>query len=114
MARVSQDFLKPSRLVRGIGVDEKTAVCVDSSTGVAYTFGTGNAYFITQTTTSGFPEVCEPNKSLDWYRSKKALDVYLVPGDLLGVKWFDLSSWSKGVGGTWHYMYVDYGKFYML
>lgn len=114
MARISQDFLKPNLLVHGIGIDEKTAVCVDSSTGVAYTFGTGYAFFITQATTSGFPETCESGKSLDWYRSKKALDVYRVPGDAYGVKWFDLSSWSRGVGGSWLNIYVDYGRLYMI
>ena len=118
MARILQDYFLDnsivSELVRGIGVDERTAVCIDSSTGMAHVFGSEFAYFIEQASVSSVPEQCVRNKVLDWYRDKQALKVYRIPADPLGTKAFDLSNWTWGFGGAWLHMYVDNGKFYMF
>ncbi|MBI3927656.1 MAG: cyanophycinase [Armatimonadetes bacterium] len=73
--------------VKGVGVDEATAVVVDD-TGMGRVLGEGSAYFMRA---AGPPEVCEPGKPLT-YRG--------VPGvrvDSGGH--FDLARWS-GEGGT--------------
>ena len=87
MARMAKDFgvAQP----RGIGVDEKTAVCVDL-TGKALVFGEGNAYFLEA---SAPPEVCEPQKRLGWVQKRKAVSVCMLPGSANGENTFDLPTW---------------------
>ncbi|CAF0951367.1 unnamed protein product [Brachionus calyciflorus] len=111
MARILKDssYLNLSK-VKGIGVDEETVVCVESS-GIARVFGNRDAYFIEQDTQEGIPETCEPKKRLDWYRNKKALRVYKITGTQNGERYFDLKTWNTGYGGNWYYMYVDQGLY---
>lgn len=87
---------------------------MDTISGVAYVFGSQNAYFYEQTFADGYPEICERNKNLNWVRSQKALKVYRVLGDQLGVKWFDLSNWTRGLGGQWLHAHVDNGRFFLI
>lgn len=90
MARMVKDFgiTQP----RGIGVDEKTAVCVDKD-GNAKVFGTNKAYFITSTST---PETCIANTPLTWDQSDKALRVYIFQATATGTPAFNLQSWPTG------------------
>lgn len=114
MARVFEDSLKNrGYLVRGIGVDERTAVCVELN-GMAYVYGTQSAFFIQQASLSGGPERCEADKPLDWNRNKQALNVYKVQADDKGMKYFDLKNWSRGFGGSWMKMYVEDGEFHLI
>lgn len=116
MARVFEDNLKGvfmNEIVRGIGVDERTAVCVESN-GMAYVYGSRFAYFIQQAKASEGPERCEANKSLDWNRNMKALNAYRIQADDRGMKYFDLTNWSRGFGGSWMNMYVDNGNFNLV
>ncbi len=60
LARAAKDWTLNG--VRGIGVDEKTAVAVDE-TGTAQVFGRGQAYLLE---TLALPTRCEAGKPLDW------------------------------------------------
>lgn len=110
MARILSDNPTGINKVRGIGVDEKTAVCIESS-GRAYVYGTGIAFFIQQYRAGEYPERCQPNVSLDWYRNREALETYRIVGTLQGDRYFDLSSWRNGFGGSWLFYYVNRGLF---
>lgn len=59
------------------------------------------------------PEVCEPNKPLNWNHGGKALNVYKIQGNDQGSGHFDVADWSFGVGGKWSHFYVDNGEFVM-
>lgn len=82
--------------------------------GIAYVFGEQYAYFVQQMNANYEPEVCEANKPLHWYRSGQALNVYRIQANDLGSRYFDLTDWTRGLGGTWMYMYVDNGRFNLV
>lgn len=90
MARMTKDFGVSEP--KGIGVDEKTAVCVDQD-GNARVFGTNKAYFIS---TSTQPETCVANTPLTWVQSDRALSVYIFQATPAGVPAFNLQSWPEG------------------
>src|SRR5688572_21978026 len=90
LARMMKDFGVKKPL--GIGVDEKTAVCVDKD-GNAKVFGTNKAHFIIS---SGKPENCLANTPLEWNQKNKALRVYIFQASKTGTPAFNLKSWPKG------------------
>jgi cyanophycinase len=83
---------------RGIGVDEKTAVCVDASGG-ATVFGSGRAYFLEATGSN--PEVCEDGKPLTWNSGGNAIKAFIVPGSSNGTHAFNLNNWSALPTSEW-------------
>src|SRR5688572_15217090 len=89
LARMMKDFGVKKPL--GIGVDEKTAVCVDKD-GNAKVFGTNKAYFIT---VSGPPETCAINTPLTWDQKDGALNVYIFQASPTGTPAFNLKSRSE-------------------
>lgn len=90
MARMLKDFGMSQP--KGIGVDEKTAVCVDKE-GNAKVFGTNKAYFIIGNT---IPETCVPNMPLTWNQRDKALNVHIFQASTTGTPAFNLQSWPTG------------------
>ncbi|XLS29408.1 cyanophycinase [Flavobacteriaceae bacterium M23B6Z8] len=104
LARMNQDWGINGK---GIGVDEETAVCIDNS-GKAVVFGNGYAFFLQQN--GAGPERCAPRKSLDWYRNRRAVEVYKVLGNNSGANYFWLDRWNGGSGGSWQYYYADRGR----
>ncbi len=104
LARVNKDW---DIRGKGIGVDEKTAVCIDDN-GKAIVFGIGYAFFLNQYFYG--PERCQPKRSLDWYRNRRAVEVYKVPGTTSGENHFSLETWNNGSGGGWQYYYADRGR----
>ena len=103
MARMIKDFAVS--LPKGIGVDEKTAVCVDKD-GNAKVFGTNKAYFIKSNTA---PENCSSNTSLNWDQQDKALSVYVFQASATGTPAFNLKSWPTGT--PTEYWFVENGVF---
>ncbi|MFZ2905014.1 MAG: cyanophycinase [Cyclobacteriaceae bacterium] len=96
MARLMKDF--GVHQPKGIGVDEKTAVCVDHE-GNALVYGTNKAYFIIGNTP---PETCVPNTPLTWDQGDKALSVYIFQGTSTGTPAFNLKLWPTGTSSeTW-------------
>ncbi|MBA3704930.1 MAG: cyanophycinase, partial [Bacteroidetes bacterium] len=70
LARMIKD--KSLTNVKGIGVDEKTAVCIDE-TGKAIVFGSSNAVFIRQFCNG--PETCAAGQKLTWNHGVKVYSV---------------------------------------
>lgn len=78
--------------VRGIGVDEKTAVCVDEA-GNTTIFGTNAAYFIRAET---LPEQVEQGSPLHWHAEGRALSVFRIAATSAGTSGFNLNNWPEG------------------
>ena len=108
LARMSRD---QGIVARGIGVDEKTAVCIEPN-GIAKVFGSEYAYFLNQNGGNSTPETCLPGSRLDWYRNQRAVRVYKVKGTSDGTGYLDLNTWVAGAGGMHMYFYVRSGTFY--
>lgn len=101
LARMLKDFALTN--AKGIGVDEKTAVCIDEE-GEAVVYGLGNAYFIQS---RGLPpEKCENAQILHWNHNQEALAVKIVAGNITGNPAFNLSDWSSTADQYW---YVENG-----
>jgi cyanophycinase len=96
MARLVKDFGLSSIQVKGIGVDEATAVLVESD-GSSKVYGAGKAYFLKSN--GGQPEVCVSRKALTWNNNGQAVGAYIIPGTSSGSNTFDLTTWT-GTGGT--------------
>lgn len=97
---------------KGIGCDEYTAVCIDT-TGIARVFGDypnydDNAYFIRPNCALAdmLPEQCAAAQPLIWNLNGEALLVYQVKGTMNGANTFDLNDWITGNGGNWLYWSV--------
>jgi cyanophycinase len=106
MARMMKDYAYSS--VKGIGVDEQTAVCVDGN-GYAVVFGINSAYFLKNTTTG--PETCVANQKLTWNRNQQAVSAYIITGSATGNGQFNLNTFS-GSGGSSRFYYVNNGVLY--
>lgn len=105
LARMKQDM---NIHAKGIAVDEKTAVCIDSK-GDAKVFGTNKAYFIS--VASKGPEVCKAMTPLEWNRNKKALQVFVYAGSNAGTSAFNIQKWPTKKAHQ--YWYVENGVLQM-
>ncbi len=106
MARMAKDY---AIVPKAIGVEERTAVCVDKN-GNAKVYGTGTAHFMRQQTVTGVPERCVAGSTLHWNQAMQAVGVYRITGSSSGNGSFDMISWS-GSGGTAQYYYASNGVF---
>lgn len=104
LARMMKDWAIPG--VKGIGVDEETAVCVDEN-GIGRVFGINQAYFL-QNENLG-PETCLAKKALVWNRSGNAVKAYRITGTLTGNGSFNLTNWTSYNGGSAYHYYVNNG-----
>ncbi len=95
-----------TKTVRGIGVDEKTAVAIDEA-GWATVFGSNEAWFIWNE--AGKPEVCEPGEALHWSSSKAPVRTYMIKGSIEGNGRFNLNNWKQMEGGTTRQLKVEQG-----
>ena len=109
MARLVKDFELGSTVVKGIGVDEATAVLVESN-GTSKVFGAGKAYFLKGN--AGAPEVCVSKKPLTWSYGNTAVAAYVIQGTSAGINTFNLVSWS-GSGGVSQLWSANAGNFQM-
>ncbi len=107
MARVVTDFNVSSEILKGVGIDEATAVLIDAK-GIGQVFGSGNAYFLNGNGSS--PERCEENFALEWNQGGKAVQAYIMPGTSDGSHSFNFNTWS-GTGGTQEYWSATDGNF---
>lgn len=103
MARIIQEG---NTNVKGIGIDEKTAVAVDAARN-AIVFGAANAYFYRS---QSKPEKCEANQPLEWYHNGKALQVYIIAGSATGNGSINLAKWKKLSGGINKSAFVKNGS----
>lgn len=103
LAKMMQDF--GNTAVKGIGVDEKTAVCIDEN-GMGKVYGTNQAYFL-QSNALG-AETCSNGNLLHWQRNKQAVKAYKIIGGATGNGSFDASTWTFS-GGTSYFYAVNKG-----
>lgn len=91
--------------VRGIGIDEHTALCIDES-GSGRVFGEGSVYFLEATQA---PECCEQAKPLEWDQEGKAVKACIVRGSNKGELSFCLKKW-EAIRAILQYWSVKNGK----
>ena len=103
LARMKSDWKMKAK---GIGVDEKTSVCIDEK-GIAKVFGSQAAYFIMAD--SKKPEVCKEGQKLTWNRKKKAVNVCKIMATASGSGMFDLNRWKPLTEVTPGYWYAQDG-----
>jgi cyanophycinase len=103
MARLMKDWGLTT--VKGIGVDEETAVCIDA-TGTGKVYGLNNVYFLRNTTLGA--ETCLSKKPLTWNRSNMAVSAYRITGSSTGNGTFNATNWTFS-GGVSYYYYVNNG-----
>ncbi|MEO7991248.1 MAG: cyanophycinase [Chryseolinea sp.] len=101
LARMMYDLSLPE--IKGIGVDEQTAVCIDEN-GNAKVFGKNQAYFIISNGKA--PEKCEASTPLVWDVNDKALKVFIFNASSTGTEAFNLKTWPKKPTQFW---YVENG-----
>lgn len=106
MARLMKDFAYTT--IKGIGVDEQTAVCIDGS-GIGKVYGLNHAYFLKNVNLG--PETCVSGTPLTWNRSGQAVQAYKIQGSATGNGSFNASNWTFS-GGTSYYYYVNNGTLF--
>lgn len=85
MARMINDF--NIEQPKGIGVDEKTAFCIDKD-GNAFAYGTNSVYLLISE--PFIPEQCQANKPLTFDVNGKAIRAYIYKASLTGTPVFNL------------------------
>ncbi len=105
MARLFQDSTYKSK---GIGVQERTAVCIDENN-MATVFGTGKAFFLEANTILGKPENCEKNTSLTWNKKRRAVKAYSINGKNTGAGYVNLNTWNEFLGGKAEWWWTKEG-----
>jgi cyanophycinase len=106
MARAMKDWGYTT--IKGIGVDEQTAVCVDA-VGNGKVYGSNNAYFLKNEALG--PETCVAKVALTWNRSGLAVKAYRIAGSSTGNGSFSAGNWTFS-GGTSYYYYVNNGSLF--
>ncbi len=104
LARMMKDWTYTN--VKGIGIDEETAVCVEAN-GIATVYGNYNAYFLRNN--GAGPEKCLARNALTWNQGNQAVSVYTIHGGLNGNGSFNLATWTNASGGTSSFNYVNNG-----
>lgn len=89
MARMLKDH--GIKQPKGIGVDEKTAVCIDEN-GNAIVVGTNKAYFLQA---AAKPERCEAHVPLTWSNNRHAVQAYIFQASPTGTPAFNVKQWPK-------------------
>ncbi len=87
MARMMKDYEIDAR---GIGVDERTAVCIDHE-GNTMVFGSNKAYFLINNGHAA--ESCSPNIPLHWVQNQEAVRAYIFLGSAQGTTAFNINTW---------------------
>lgn len=98
LAKMMKDF--GNSTVKGIGVDEKTAVCLDEN-GMGKVYGTNQAYFLQNNTLGA--ETCVSGTSLNWQRNNQAVKAYKITGSATGNGSFNASTWTFSGGKSYFY-----------
>jgi cyanophycinase len=103
MARMMKDWAYTT--VKGIGVDEQTAVCIDAA-GNGKVYGNNQAYFLINAGSG--PETCVSRTALTWNRGGQAVRAYRIAGSATGNGSFNANNWTFS-GGTGYYYWVNNG-----
>lgn len=89
---------------KGIGVYEKTAVCIDQN-GIAKVFApaTANYAYFYQFDTSSLPETVTSGSALTWNNSGKGVRIIKIEGDTTGSTTLNLNDWTTVSGSKASY-----------
>jgi cyanophycinase-like exopeptidase len=87
MARMMKDNMITD--VKGIGIDEQTAVCIDEN-GLGKVFGINDAYFLKNESLG--PETCILGTPLTWSQNNLAIKAYKIKGNSSGSGNFDVKN----------------------
>jgi len=89
---------------KGIGVYEKTAVCIDQN-GIAKVFApaTSNYAYFYQFDTSSLPETVTSGSALTWNNSGKGVKIIKIEGDSTGSTTLNLNDWTTVSGSKASY-----------
>ncbi|MHC0443470.1 GEVED domain-containing protein [Flavobacterium sp. 3-210] len=89
---------------KGIGVYEKTAVCIDQN-GIAKVFApaTGNYAYFYQFDTSSLPETVTSGSALTWNNNGKGVKIIKIEGDTTGSTTLNLNDWTTVSGSKASY-----------
>jgi cyanophycinase len=98
MARMMKDNMITD--VKGIGIDEQTAVCIDEN-GIGKVFGINDAYFLKNESLG--PETCILGTPLTWSQNNLAIKAYKIKGNSTGSGNFDVKNWSFSGVSSFHY-----------
>ncbi|MBL7845429.1 MAG: cyanophycinase [Cyclobacteriaceae bacterium] len=85
---------------RGIGVDERTAVCIDQA-GNASIYGLNKAYFLINQGKA--PENCIPNTPLNWVQNQEAVRAYIFQASTTGTPAFNINEWPTDAPNQYWY-----------
>jgi cyanophycinase-like exopeptidase len=103
LARMWKD-LSAGLNAKGIGVFEKTAVCIDQN-GLARVFAPTTASFayFYQIESNSTPETVVSGTPLTWNNAGKGVKIVKIPGNTAGSNTFDLNNWvtTSGTGISW-------------
>lgn len=102
MARMLKDMNVKHAV--GIGVDEKTALCIDEN-GNAFAYGKNLVYVLTSRVA---PEQCEPGKPLTFNRKNKAIEAFIYQASVTGTPVYNLK--KKPPGKPTEYWRVENGE----
>lgn len=102
MARL---FQAGNRNIKGIGIDEKTALCIDEK-GLGKVYGLNHIYFL-QSAKKG-AEQCVAHQTLTWNREGKAIKAYKIQGSASGNGSFNAKNWVLS-GGAFHFYAINQG-----
>lgn len=105
MARLFQDSAYKSK---GIGVQERTAVCIDENN-MARVYGSGKAFFLEASTRLGKPETCERGVPLTWNKRRSAVSAYIIQGNTTGAGSVNLTTWNSFSGGKGQWWWTKAG-----
>nr|WP_294780626.1 GEVED domain-containing protein [uncultured Flavobacterium sp.] len=89
---------------KGIGVYEKTAVCIDQN-GIAKVFApaTGNYAYLYQFDTTSLPETVTSGSALTWNNNGKGVKIIKIEGDTTGSTTLNLNDWATVSGSKASY-----------
>ncbi|MFY7651802.1 MAG: cyanophycinase [Chitinophagaceae bacterium] len=106
MAQLAKEF--PKIPIKGLGIDEETAVCVDEK-GNAAVVGKHQAYFLA-TIKAAEPEQMQHALPLNWIQNKKAVKTYAIKATTQ-LKWvFQLKKWQPLQPLNAFYYFVENGN----
>jgi cyanophycinase len=108
MARLMKDFGYTT--IKGIGIDEQTALCVDGS-GIGMVYGVNSVYFLQNN--AGPPETCLAKKALTWNLNNQAVKAIKITGSLSGNGSANLVNWTF-TGASSFYYFVNNGVLRVL
>lgn len=102
MARL---FQAGNHKIKGIGIDEKTALCIDEK-GMGKVFGLNHVYFL-ECGKKG-AEQCTHAQALTWNRAGRAVKVYKIQGSATGNGSFNAKNW-RFTGGIAQFYAINQG-----